>query len=318
MHILCLGELVIDLIGQEGGTLDKVQTFRKYPGGAAANVAVGVVKLGLPAAFLGRVSRDAFGDYLGKTLEGWGVNTDGMVRDDTHKTTVAFVSKDENQVPSYLFYRDASASAQFSPEDLKERQFEGARILYSSSITLAKSPIREALYRAVDLAQGHGCLFAFDPNVRLSVWSSPEAAKHATLEMIERVSILKMNAEELRFLFGDGDPASCAGLFRRYRELELVALTLGEEGCFLMDSSGASAHVRAVSLPVVDTTGSGDSFMSAMLYCWIRDNGISGASALKELGVFCNSAAHVTARRDGVIPALPNREEVEAFIRTYH
>ncbi len=318
MDVLCLGELLIDMIGEESGSLADVQSFRRFPGGAAGNVAVGVAKLGLSSAFLGRVSRDPFGDYLVKTMEHWGVNTSGMVRDATHKTTVAFISIDENKVPSFLFYRDSSASTQFCPEDLDERHFLNARILYFSSISLAKSPIREAVYRAAGIAKEQGCLIAFDPNVRLSVWSSQDAARDEITGMINKIDILKMNANELRFLFGEGDLGmSCATLFRRYPQLKLMAVTLGEEGCFIMDSSSSSARVHATHVPVIDTTGAGDSFMSAMLFCWIRDNGISGASALEKLGIFCNSAAHVTACRQGVIPALPNKDEVDTFIRKH-
>ncbi len=318
MDVVCLGELMIDMIGEEIGDPVDVQTFRKYPGGAAGNVAVGVAKLGQTSGFLGRVSRDPFGDYLVRTVESYGVDSRGIVRDPSRNSTVAFISLDEKKIPSYLFYREASASTAYSPQDIRPEAFESARFLYFSSLSLAKSPIREANYEAVRLAKENHCLIAFDPNVRLHVWSSAEAARDEVHRMLENVDLLKVNDSELHFLFGEGAvDALCRQIFAGFPRLKLIAVTLGEQGSFLMDASRASAQVDALPLPVVDTGGAGDSYTSAMLVFWIRGGEVSGVDALRKLGVYANSAAHITARRKGVIPALPTQAEVDAFLREY-
>jgi fructokinase len=318
MDVLCLGEVLIDMIGQETGSLVNVESYRRFPGGAAANVAVGVAKLGHSSAFLGRVSTDPFGDFLAKTLQGWGVDTRGMVRDSSRQTSIAFVSMDANKVPSFSFYRDSSASKYLCPEDLDEALFASARFLYFSSISLANSPIRDANYEAVRLAQRHGCLIAFDPNIRLSVWGSKDAASREIHKMLSNISVLKLNDQELHLLFGEGNlDQVCANVLRNYPQLRLVAVTLGERGCCLMDAAGTFIEARAAPLPVIDTTGAGDSFTSALLFCWLRENGISGAASLESAGVYANSAAHITARRHGVIPALPGQEEIESFMKEH-
>jgi len=316
MDVLCLGELLIDMIGEDTGSLKDMQSFRKYAGGAAGNVAVGVSKLGLKSSFLGRLSTDGFGDFLVQTMEDYGVCSDLITRDSEHKTTIAFVSLNEKKVPSYLFYRDASASSFYCPEDLRESAFRGAKALYFSSLSLAKRPIRDANYTAVKYAEENNLIVAFDPNIRLSVWQSPDAAKQEIFNMFPHTDILKLNDDEIRFLFGsDSLPELCRRIFEEYSKMQLIAITLGPDGTFLMDKRGEYCHVPAVDLPVIDTCGAGDTFMSAVLAFWIRNQGVSGEKALKQLGLYANAAAYITASRNGVIPSMPYQNEVEELLQ---
>ena len=317
MKVYCLGELLIDMIGEEDGPGGPA-VFRKFAGGAAGNVAVGLAKLGMTPAVLARVGADFFGAFLLDTLKHYGVDISAIVRDPQRRTTLAFVTHDASRKPSYLFYRENSASAAFCLEDLRDIRFTAEDALYLSSLPLAHEPIRTASFEALRRADEAGAVVVFDPNIRLSVWQSAEEVRAQVFRALPFVRLLKVNDDELRFLFGDGPfEALCQRALERFPKLELVAVTLGEKGALLANRAGTLVSVPAVDLPVVDTCGAGDTFCATMLYMY-HTQGIAGAAALRRLGVYANSAAHLTSMQEGVIPAMPLPNQIDAFIRKYH
>lgn len=316
MSVYCLGELMLDMIGEEAGE-DGPAVFRRFAGGAAGNVAVGLSKLGVASAFLGRVSADSFGDFLLHTLKRYHVDTSRVVRDPHGLTTLAFLSHDQYKVPHYLFYRENSASVQLCLEDLHGLQFEPYDVLYFSSLSLAHEPIRTANFAAAKLANTVGALVAFDPNVRLGVWESPEAAKTQILKMMVHVDILKVNDEELSFLFGEGERiALCQHALRQFPRLRLIAVTLGADGADLADREGEYIHAPAAAVPVVDTCGAGDTFFAALLKRYMATGGLRG-NALYKAAAYANAAAHITSLQKGVITAMPTEDDILRFLDTY-
>lgn len=316
MDVICLGELLIDMIGNEQGSLSNVSSFSKYPGGAAANVAVGTSKLDISTSFIGRISKDPFGDFLINTLNKYNVKTKNVVRDSKRKTTIAFIALDEEKKPNYLIYNDFSASNNFSVDDLKISIFEQAKILYFSSISLANSPIREANYEAVRMAHEYDCFIAFDPNIRLSVWPSEECAKSEILKMVSNVEILKLNDDEFRFLFQARPTRTNLKLvFKNFPKLRLIAVTLGKEGCIILNDDNKYVKCKSESRNIIDTTGSGDAFMSAMIAFVIKNNRLISGLDLELLGHYANTAALLTAQHPGAIPALPYHSDIEKYLK---
>mgnify|MGYP001245786114 FL=1 len=218
-------------------------------------------------------------------------------------------------MPDYLFYRDPSASMFLGPEDIKEEYIKNAKAIYFSSIALVNEPFRSATYKALRLAQEYGLLVSFDPNVRLRLWNSEEEARNEILKAIGLTNILKINTEEMSFLFGQGAREElCQRLIQQYPSLKLVTLTLGSEGAILADSNGNIVHVNGVPVEAKDTTGAGDTFMSAIL-SFVMRNGIPCTSdALRKLGEYSNAAAALTVTRQGVIPAMPTEDELAEFM----
>ena len=104
--VACLGEVLIDFIAEQTGTLDKVRSFRRTPGGAPANVAVGIARLGISCGFIGKVGADTFGAFLISTLKENGVDTRALLQTSEAPTALAFVSRTESGDPDFLFYRE--------------------------------------------------------------------------------------------------------------------------------------------------------------------------------------------------------------------
>ena len=319
LDIVCLGELLIDLIGETADNTN-MSGFKMYPGGAAGNVAVAASRMGLKAGIIAKTSNDYFGDYLQETMAQNGVATDGMVRDPEHKATLAFVIMDKQKKPSYMFYREAAASTYLNVDELKHDMFQNTKVLYFSSMGLIKQPIRDANYEAVRIAKKYNVQIAFDPNIRIKLWPDEKTAVTEIINMIAHVDILKMNDEELKFLFGQDDvKLGCAMIMERFPSLKLLAVTQGEKGVSLMNYAGDFCHVDVLDTDIVDTVGSGDSFFATLLWRYVRTNyDIEGMEKLRKMGQYANSAALLTAKKPGAISAMPELYQVEELVIKYN
>ncbi len=317
-EILCLGELMLDMVARQAAD-GSVEGFDMRPGGAAGNVAVAASRLGLRAGILAKVSDDFFGNYMKQVMEKNGVDTSGLILDASRKIAMAFVTFDADKKPSYLFYRENSASASFEKEEISPDVFKGVRALYFSSMGLVREPLRSANYEAARLATNACARVAFDPNIRFGVWPSREAVRSEVLCMMQYTHICKMNDEELAFLFGTGDlETQCRKVLSEYPSMELVAITLGADGAFLMNRVGMQACVGALDHDVVDTVGAGDSFFATLLwYVMHRGFRLQTAEELHEALEYANSAALLTSKRYGAIPAMPRLDEVEKLRTSY-
>lgn len=316
--VMCLGELLLDMVArtaEDGG----VSGFDMKPGGAAGNVAVAVSRLGGSAGILAKVSGDFFGEHMKRVMEENRVDTSGMILDPARKIALAFVTFDEAKKPEYLFYRENSASASLSREEIDPAVFEGVKVLYFSSMGLVRDPFRSANYEAARLAARAGARIAFDPNIRFGVWPSRDAVKAEVLEMLNYTHICKMNDEELAFLFGEGGlDERCREILRSYPQMELLVITLGGDGAFLMNRAGLYAQVGTLDNDVVDTVGAGDSFFATLLMRVIaNDFCLDSPEKIRDALEYANAAALFTAKRPGAIPAMPYLDELERMRAAY-
>lgn len=326
-EIVCLGELLIDLLGVELTELAGVMTFRRFPGGAAGNVAVGVSRLGRRAGIITRLGTDPFGDFLIATMEEHNVDASGVVRDPARRTGLAFVSLNAQKVPSFTFFRHPSASMYLSPRDLPRKYLEHCRLLYTSSMSLVNQPFRNACREAARrVRKAHG-MVAFDVNLRESLWPSRESARREISRFVRLVDILKIDVREFEFLTEQAasDETDWAMLFDRYPNLRLLAVTRGRLGAFLAVSRHVHVHAAPFRIPeeaVVDTTGAGDAFMAALLSQFVQDFEDAEASSvdaerLHMYGEYASAAAAYAVQVAGVIPALPNEADIRRIIRDY-
>jgi len=315
LDYICIGEVLIDFIAKETTDLVNANTFGKYPGGAAGNIAVGLSKMGLKAGVISKLGKDPFGDFLIDTLTAQGVDTSQIYRDDSRKTGLAFVALNDSGVPDFTFYRDNCASSSLQIDEINADYILSAKGIYFSSMSLVNEPLRSANYAAVNIARAHDRLVSFDPNVRISLWHSEDEAREEILNMLNYVNILKINTDELFFLWGAGDHKDlCRGILNDYPNIRLLALTLGEKGCLLINQRQSHAHIKAFNVPVVDTTGAGDAFFSALISRLLKSGAPADAESLQHLGRFANAASALTIASPGVIPAIPGEVEINAFL----
>lgn len=320
--ILILGELLIDLIpGQKGLALRDVEEFHRAAGGAPANVAAAVCRLGGEAALVSKVGQDPFGEYLVREVERCGVDTRYIFRTCQANTALAFVSLDAKGNRDFCFYRKPCADLLLDEEEISPALFTNCGMLHFGSVNLVESPARRAHGKAVSMARGRGIPVSFDPNLRLSLWDSPEDCRSAVREFLPDADIVKISDNELSFLLGTEDPEAAAKqLFSMGCRLFLY--TMGGDGAMAF-TPAACASVPCYPVEVTDTTGAGDSFMGASLYHLVS-RGISremlaglDAEALEELLRFASLYAAFTTTRRGAASAMATREELREFARRF-
>jgi fructokinase len=312
--VICLGELLIDFVPTVTGTsLIDAPAFKKAPGGAPANVAVGLARLGVASAFMGKVGDDPFGRFLAQTLADAGVDIGPLRFTDAARTALAFVSLRADGEREFMFYRHPSADMLFAPDEVDGAALGAARALHYGSISLIGEPARSATLHAIGLARDAGCLISCDPNLRIALWPERTAARDGLRLAIAQAQIVKISDEELRFLTGSDDPAAVRQRLWHDR-LELMVVTLGSAGCVYF-TPRCEGVVVGFGVEAVDATGAGDGFVAGLLQGLIADRAIVGDEArLRELCRFANAVGAITTTERGAIPALPTRERVLAFL----
>ncbi|MHB1456508.1 MAG: PfkB family carbohydrate kinase [Armatimonadota bacterium] len=319
--VICLGEALIDFIPLDTGVcLMDVTGFKKAPGGAPANVAAGISKLGGRSAFIGKVGEDAFGRYLEQVFISGGVDTSHMLFDKSAKTGLAFVSLTSDGVPEFMFYRNPSADMLIRPDEIDMAFVKSARAFHYGSITLISEPSKSATETAIRYASETGQLISYDPNLRKPLWESDDQARTTMLEAMAYPHVVKVSEEELEFLTGCKDLLSGADtLLSDWENIQLIAVTRGAKGCFFRSRSHYG-ELPGFKVKVEDTTGAGDGFVAGMLTRLLAlttsPDGISALSvdALSGIFTYANAVAALTTTKKGAITALPSKEAVEKFI----
>jgi fructokinase len=314
IDVVALGELLIDFVStQSGVSLVEAPAFQKAAGGAPANVAVGLSRLGARSGFVGKVGNDDFGRFLAQTLERDGVDVSALRFADDARTMLAFVSLRADGERDFMFYRHPSADMLLRPEEIDHNYIGAAKILHYGSISLINEPCRSATLAAVQGAVERGLLISYDPNLRLNLWPSAQAARQGMLAGWQFAQIAKVSVEELFFLSEKDDwDAAVDALW--HERLRLLVVTEGREGCRYA-TAGARGRVPGFEVQAVDTTGAGDGFVAGLLASLLADERAwELVTNLESVLYFANAVGALTTTQRGAIPALPTRKQVLEFL----
>ena len=308
MTVVCLGEILIDFVARESGvSVGEAASFQRAMGGAPANVAVGVARLGGSAAFIGCVGDDPFGQFLAAALRSEGVAASGLQTTAAARTTLAFVSLDATGERSFIFFRQPGADLQLAAAELDQALLARARIFHYGSFSLSGEPAAKATRAALSRARATGALISFDPNLRLHLWPNATAARQAILPLIDQADLLKLSAEELPILAADGEARS---LWRD--SLQALIVTAGPRGARLITAAG-EWELPAFAVPTVDTTGAGDAFVAALL-ARLLEQPDALREAPEETLRFASAAGALATTARGATTAMPDRDAIAALL----
>ena len=311
--IVCIGEALIDFVAMTPGTLGRVDIFKRAAGGAPANVAVGLSRLGVPSAYVGKLGRDPFGYYIFEVLRSEGVDVSHVVFSSTERTGLAFVSLTEAGERDFLFAIERSAETFLSVDDLDEKQLGSAAAVHVGTYPLKYEPARSAIFAAVTIASAAGAVVSFDPNLRPSMWPSSDILKVQALELWRMSNVVKVSEEELFFLANSTQREEAVKNLW-HDQIRLLAVTLGSRGADVYTHTPENySHVPGVAVKPVDTTGAGDGFVAGL---WARllskIDRLSQSDAV-DACQFANIVGGLTTTKRGAIDALPRLSEVECY-----
>jgi fructokinase len=316
VDVVCLGELLVDMFpAEQGKRLAEVSAFRPKPGGAPANVAVSLARLGVNSAFIGKVGDDAFGHHLAQVMVAEGVETRGMRFDDDARTTLAFIASPDPHTAEFLFYRNPGADTRLRVDELDIELLASAKAFHFGSLSLAEDPIREAVTEAIKTVAGAKGMISFDVNYRPTLWSRPETAYEQVMAVMPQVNLLKVNEVELELLTGVKDPEVGSGQLLELGP-EICVITAGASGSYFRVANGFG-YVEAFPVETIDATGCGDAFVAGLLSRLIslgnwRDQ--ASGEAMRINLTYANGVGALTAQKQGVIPALPTADAVADFL----
>lgn len=314
--IVSFGEMLIDFVPTVSGvSLAEAPGFLKAPGGAPANVAIAVSRLGGKSAFVGKLGDDEFGHMLAGILKENGVIGDGILFDEGARTALAFVTLRSDGEREFMFYRNPSADMLLKESELNLDLIKKAKVFHYGSISLITEPCRSAHLRAMEVAKEAGALLSYDPNLRLPLWPSPVDAREQIMSIWDRADIIKVSDVELEFLTGSDTVDDKAALSLWHPGIKLLLVTLGEKGCRYYTKNYHGA-VEAFSVKTVDTTGAGDAFVGALLCNIVDDQAVlEDEVRLRKVLKYANACGAITTTKKGAIPALPNESEILELIK---
>ncbi|MFN3672588.1 MAG: carbohydrate kinase family protein [Bosea sp. (in: a-proteobacteria)] len=314
MIVVC-GEALIDLfVGQPEGA---EMPARAVAGGSPFNVAIGLARQGAPAAFLGGVSRDRFGEWLAERLRREGVDERFMVRTN-RLTTLSAVTTAADGQPRYSFHGEGAADRSPTLADMPESLPDAVQALAFGSYTMVVDPVG-ASFAALAERERHRRVISVDPNLRPSVLGDMALWEKAAEPFYRMATIVKASDEDVDIAWGGRFSVTDAGAWWLDRGASLVVITTGGDGAVAFSAAGRIA-VPGRPVPVQDTVGAGDSFHAALLAQLWRTGRLSQPAiaaldlpAIRELIVYATAAAAITVGRRGA--DLPTAAEVAASLR---
>ncbi|MEX2962602.1 carbohydrate kinase [Microbulbifer sp. TYP-18] len=321
MKVVCFGEALVDMLSNRvsgEAAFDKPEQFSKFAGGAPANAAVAVAKLGGEAYFAGMLGDDLFGHFLYEELQSQGVHTDYLRFTKKARTALAFVSLDAGGERSFEFYRPPAADLLFCPEDFAPGTFVGQGILHVCSNSLTEEAIAATTVAAVSCARRAGWLVSFDANLRHNLWSGGEADRDRVNALLALADLVKLSREELEYLACDQSNYLSQQL--QHHQPQLILVSDGAKPVQWTTKMG-TGQVEAPAVVAVDTTAGGDAFIGGFIH-QLALQGVTSDSLPKWLAlgkhrdalVFaCACGAH-TVSRQGAFAALPTLENLNIFL----
>ena len=295
--IWVLGDAVVDLLPDGEGRL------LQCPGGAPANVAVGVARLGGDSGFIGRVGDDPFGRFMRHTLAQEQVDVNYMRLDAAQRTSTVVVDLDSHGERTFTFMVRPSADLFLQPEDLPP--FAAGQWLHVCSIALSAEPSRSTTFAAMEAIKRAGGYVSFDPNIRSDLWQDPQDLRDCLDRALALADAIKLSEEELAFISGSDDIVSGIARLNARFQPTLLLVTQGKAGVQAA-LRGQVSHFPARPVVAVDTTGAGDTFNGALAAFWGRD--------FAETVRLACAAGALSVTRKGAQSGMPTRAQLDAFL----
>ena len=304
--VICPGEALIDFVSMDiGKTLKATDGFIKKAGGAPANVAAAISKLGAEAYFCGTVGDDAFGGFLEYTLNNNNINTERLFKI-KNNTTFAFVSLMENGERDFEFARDADECLTF--DMISDRLEEFDLYHFGSATAFMGGNLKDTYFKLKEYAKSNNKIISFDANYRESLFgNNKEEFIKCCKEFIVDSNIVKLSEEEAKLISGIEDIKE-ASQYIVNLGCENLMVTLGKEGT-LLSNREKQILIKTKEVKMKDATGAGDAFIGAVIAQILNEPGKS----MEKIVEMANLVGGITTTKLGALESIPTWDEVFAY-----
>ncbi|HZA45656.1 MAG TPA: 5-dehydro-2-deoxygluconokinase [Rubrobacter sp.] len=325
LDLVCIGRTCVDLYAeQEGARLEDVQSFRKYVGGSAANIALNTARLGVRSAMLTRVGEEQMGRFVRQSMEDTGVDVSHVTFDPDHLTPYVLLAiRDIDGFPRIFAYGDAADLA-LDEDDVDPEFVASSKALLVTGTPLSRAGSRTASFKAIKAAKEAGTKVVFDLDYRPVFWGvasheqggemfvASERVTEAYRTVLPRCDLVVGTEEEIRIAGGSEDTRRSLLSIRELSDATIV-LKVGAMGAIVFPDDipeDLEDGVRVPGFPVevFNSVGAGDAFMSGFLSGWLREE------PLEECLRLGNACGAIVVSRHGCSPAMPTPEELEYFL----
>jgi 5-dehydro-2-deoxygluconokinase len=306
--LITMGRIGVDLYPlQTGVPLPQVETFGKFLGGSAANVAVAAARLGRTSAVITRTGDDPFGTYLHQALKEFGVDDRFVTPVDAHPTPITFCEIfPPDDFPLYFYRRPKAPDLEIHADELDFSAIRSARIFWITGTGLSEEPSRSATLAALAARDKAGTT-VFDLDWRPMFWQDPEAARPYYAEALRHATVAVGNLDECEIATGVREPRACAQALLD-AGVELAVVKQGPKGVLAVHRDGTTAEVPPVPVEVVNGLGAGDAFGGSLCH------GLLSGWPLEQTMRYANAAGALVASRLACSSAMPTESEVAGLL----
>lgn len=306
-EVITTGRVGVDLYPQQIGVpLAEVETFAKYLGGSATNVAVQAARLGSRAAVVTKVGDDGFGLFVRAALKRFGVDPRWVGTDPDLRTPIVFCEVHPPDSFPLLFYRAPKApDINLYPRDFDREAVRSASLFWITGTGLSEEPSRSTL---LDLLpeRTSAAWTVLDLDYRPTFWASRDEASRWLQAALPHVTVAVGNEDEVHVAVGERDPhRAVAALLER--GVELAVVKRGPDGV-LAATRSQIIEVEPIRLAVVNGLGAGDAFGGTLAHGLVRGWDLDRALT------HANAAGALAASRLACADDFGTLEEIESVI----
>jgi 5-dehydro-2-deoxygluconokinase len=276
-------------------------------GGSSANIAAGLVKLGLAADLITCVSDDAVGRYCLNQLDHYGVGRTHVRTTQGEERTSLAVYETRVEDHQSVIYRNNAADFQMNMADVEALDFSQFSALITAGTVFAAEPSRAAAFRAFELAKAAGIPIIFDVDYRPYSWPSPQVAADVLSRAGDLSDVIVGNDEEFGFMAGGIDKGLAKARDLATTTAEIVVYKMGHKGAVTF-ADGQEIPTGIYPVDAVKPTGAGDSFMAGFMASLSQD------SPMKEAILRGSACASIVVAQEGCAPAMPDTDQLDAFL----
>ena len=306
-EVLTMGRIGVDLYPQQVGVgLDEVESFGKYLGGSATNVAVAAARYGRRAAVISRTGQDPFGRFIHTALRGYGVDDRYVTAVEGLPTPVTFCEIfPPDDFPLYFYRWPKAPDLAIRREELDTDAIGEAGVFWVTVTGLSQEPSRTATLAALE-ARAKKDITVLDLDYRPMFWPSREEARRWVQQALPHVTVAVGNLDECETAVGEREPLAAAHKLHDFG-VKLAVVKQGPKGVLAHDGTTAT-EVPPVPVNVLNGLGAGDAFGGALCH------GLLAGWDIERVMRFANAAGAIVASRLACSDAMPTAAEVTELL----